>query len=69
MRCPHLESCDLTDTIRSKLALLLWQREYCETERRFAECERYRFAESGQPIPAGMLPNGHVLRPRLSTPA
>ena len=58
MPCPHFEKCSLADAIQSKVALLLWQRAYCEDERRYRECARFELGERGMPIPPGLLPNG-----------
>lgn len=61
MACARRDACDLPTVIRSKVALLLWQREFCDDACRYAECVRYRTAMSGEEIPAGMLPNGYRL--------
>ena len=61
MPCSRLEVCGLTRCIPSQVALLIWQRTWCEEEDRFERCRRYQLAESGQPIPEGMLPSGFVL--------
>lgn len=61
MPCPRKDQCGLEEVIASKFALVLWEAQYCAAEERFATCARLHLAESGQPIPARMLPNGHVL--------
>jgi hypothetical protein len=61
MSCPHVEFCDLPAVIRSQVALLLWQNKYCMAAGCFQECKRFKIADSGLPIPAGMLPNGYTL--------
>jgi hypothetical protein len=61
MPCPHVALCDLPAVIRSRVALLLWQSKYCMASGCFQECRRFRIAECGRPIPAGMLPNGYTL--------
>lgn len=58
MPCPHLAKCSLADAIESRVALLLWERAYCNDDRRFEECARFEIAERGMPIPPGLLPNG-----------
>jgi hypothetical protein len=63
-----MDACDLPEVIRSKVALLLWQREFCEDAQRFEECARYQIALEGQEIPGGMLPNGYRLGQPLAAP-
>jgi hypothetical protein len=55
-----VETCDLALAFESKVALLLWQKEFCKNPRRFEACERFRLLAAGQPVPAGMLPNGRM---------
>ncbi|MBI5071081.1 MAG: hypothetical protein HZB56_22920 [Deltaproteobacteria bacterium] len=61
MACPHAGSCDLSAAISNRVALLVWRRKCCDDERDFPACERFKLVESGRPIPAGLLPNGHRL--------
>jgi hypothetical protein len=51
----------LPSVIRSQVALLLWQSKYCMAPGCFQESKRFAIADSGRPIPAGMLPNGYTL--------
>jgi len=61
MPCPRKDQCGLEEVITSKFALVLWEAQYCGTEERFGTCVRLHLAEERRPIPARMLPNGHVL--------
>ena len=61
MPCPRREACHLPAAIPSRLALLLWQRKYCDTESRFEECQPFRLAQAGETVPDRMLPNGYRL--------
>jgi hypothetical protein len=61
MTCPRAELCGLPEVVRSEVALLLWQRSCCQDQLRYRECRRFQLAESGRPVPAGLLPNGYTL--------
>jgi hypothetical protein len=61
MPCSRQDVCGLARSIPSHVALLLWQRAYCETEGGFETCRRYELAQLGEPVPEGMLPSGFVL--------
>jgi hypothetical protein len=61
MSCPRVEACGLPAVIKSEVAHLLWHRKFCVDEASFRECHRFKIAETGRPIPVGMLPNGYVL--------
>jgi hypothetical protein len=60
MNCPRRPTCDLHFSISSPTALRRWLGDYCDgPEHRY--CARYQMFEKGEPVPAGMLPNGYVL--------
>jgi hypothetical protein len=61
MACPYHQRCNLDALFTSRSAMLLWRREYCESDHQ--ECARLRLEESGLPVPEGLLPNGFVLEP------
>jgi hypothetical protein len=61
MSCSRFEVCGLPQAIHNRVALLLWQRNFCEDDRRFPECRRFQLAQRGEPIPDAMLPSGYVL--------
>ena len=44
--------------------LRIWQIKYCEGD--YARCVRYQTAASGQPVAPSLLPNGSLLKPRVT---
>lgn len=59
--CPLAASCGLPAAL-TRVALLLWQRAYCDRAGGFETCARFRTASIGQPVPEELLPSGAVAR-------
>ncbi len=57
--CPLADACELPGAI-TRIALLLWRRQFCDDERRFESCQRFLAARRGEPVPSRMLPNGQL---------
>lgn len=58
--CGRLSSCQMFRVFSGKPSLAVWRGRYCEGQ--FADCERLKLALEGREIPAGLLPNGRMLR-------
>ncbi len=68
--CPCAALCGLDRTIAMEAALHVWESFYCDGN--FGRCERFLLRQTGQEVPARLLPNGRLLdgldesRPGLS---
>jgi hypothetical protein len=54
-----MSSCNLFPIFKLRSSLRVWQTNYCESA--FAQCERFKRAQSGSSVPANLLPNGELL--------
>lgn len=59
--CPLAASCGLPAAI-TRVALLLWQRAYCDRAGGFESCARFRMTSGGQPFAEELLPSGAIAR-------
>jgi len=57
--CPHQEGCRLYPLFSLSASLKTWQIRYCQSD--YEECERYKLAKRGDPVPLYLLPNGKAL--------
>ncbi|HUL58125.1 MAG TPA: hypothetical protein VLU43_02555 [Anaeromyxobacteraceae bacterium] len=57
--CVRVSTCPLFQAFAMRSSLNVWRTSYCEGD--FARCERLKLADSGQPVPPNLLPNGRLL--------
>jgi hypothetical protein len=58
-QCTHLATCPMFNMFESEISGRVFKTLYCHGN--WQTCHRYQRSESGQSVPANMLPNGKVL--------
>jgi hypothetical protein len=61
MSCKWIEVCPLRRLERQGAIDFTWRKRYCDTERNWRECERYRMEEKGLSHADTMMPDGSVV--------
>jgi hypothetical protein len=61
MGCKWIDVCPLRSLERQGSIDLTWRERYCDTERNWRECERYRMEEKGLSHAHNMMPDGSVI--------
>jgi len=57
--CTHTTDCPLFPKLNESLAA--WRTHYCDTEREWMSCARYKRSMLGEPVPIALLPNGKIV--------
>jgi len=57
--CSHIGSCELFPKFGLRGSLKVWTTFYCEGNHQ--NCERFKRALRGEPVPVNLLPNGKEL--------
>ena len=58
--CPNMKGCAMYPLFKLAHVLKTWQLRYCTGE--YANCERYKRALRGLPVPQELMPNGAILK-------
>ena len=58
MACTHITHCPLFPLLNDSLRA--WRESYCDSERTWQSCARFRLSAAGEPVPMALLPNGRT---------
>ena len=58
MACPKKNLCPLFPLFATDGLLKIWQIRYCDSEKKYPTCERFKRNSRGEPMPKTMLPDG-----------